>query len=121
MSHAQHAPTLTPEAPIALFGERAETSLRDSLPGMAHADEVSGDNAFVDSLRNLPMPEIGPMPPVRFAPIPVMSGVSLTDPDGDKIVNKVEVTITCEDGTTRTIALDERNGGWWVPTDRLDG
>lgn len=109
-------------AVTSLFASRADTQPTFAAPSPVYPpQDDSGDNAFVDSIRNIPMPPIGPMPKVHFAPIPIMSGVSLAEGDEEKIVNKVEVTITFEDGSTSTIECEERNGGWWIPKDRLDG
>lgn len=64
------------------------------------------------------MPDATPAEqPVRFAPIPLVSGTTVKD----QPVAGVTVTITATDGSTVVVPLEARNGGWWVPADRLHG
>lgn len=68
------------------------------------------------------MVDISPAPPMRFAPIPLVSGLAYQNEDGQNVpVSGVEMVITCEDGSTHTVALEQRNGGWWVPREQLGG
>lgn len=68
------------------------------------------------------MPDISPAPPMRFAPIPLVSGTAYKGEDGQVVpVASVEVVITTEDGTSHTVSLEQRHGGWWVPSDQLGG
>lgn len=54
--------------------------------------------------------------PVRFAPIPLVSGEAV----GDEAVESVTVVIRTASGTIE-VPLEQRHGGWWVPKDRLNG
>lgn len=81
-----------------------------------------GHNVSAAATKENPMPDINPAPPVRFAPVPLVSGTMLTDESGAAHpVATVEIVVTCEDGTTQTVALEERHGGWWVPKDKMGG
>lgn len=52
----------------------------------------------------------------RFAPIPLLSGDVYEDEDHNQHrIVEVHVVITCDDGTTHTVPLTERFGGWWPP------
>lgn len=56
--------------------------------------------------------------PARFPPLPLLSGNVIEDTDHTmRPIAHVEVVITCVDGTTSTIRLEERFGGWWPPAD----
>ena len=57
----------------------------------------------------------GPLTPVRFPPLPLLSGDALIDASGTHLVSAVTVSITCTDGTSLTVRLDQRYGGWWPP------
>ena len=94
-------------APSPVFPRTAPTS--DNGPATAASKESS-------------MVDISPAPPMRFAPIPLVSGTSLQGEDGQNVpIASVEMVITGEDGTTQTVTLEQRNGGWWVPRDQLGG
>lgn len=54
--------------------------------------------------------------PITPAPVPLFSGNAISAEDGAQVpVQSVTVTITAEDGTTQTVDLEFRFGGWWAP------
>lgn len=61
--------------------------------------------------------------PVQFPPIPLLSGNTFTDAEGNEhLVDAVTVTITAADGTHRDLNLVYQFGGWWVAdTDNTPG
>lgn len=55
--------------------------------------------------------------PITPAPVPLFSGNAISTDAGAQVpVQSVTVTITAEDGTEQTMALEYRFGGWWAPT-----
>lgn len=56
--------------------------------------------------------------PMQAAPVPFLTGNALITDDGaEHTVATVTVTITAEDGTEKTMTLENRFGGWWAPND----
>ena len=103
------------------------TSLRTApsaapSPAFPLVAKTSDNGRAPATLKESPMVDISPAPPMRFAPIPLVSGMAYRGEDGETTpVSGVEVVITCEDGTTHRVSLEQRNGGWWVPRDQLGG
>lgn len=57
-----------------------------------------------------------PTSPLTFPPIPLVSGETVAAEDGaSHRVARVEILVTCEDGSERRIPLEPRFGGWWAP------
>ncbi|GIF25723.1 hypothetical protein BJ973_004000 [Actinoplanes tereljensis] len=54
---------------------------------------------------------------LTFPPIPFASGSTIVTTDGSVVaVRTVAITITAEDGSVISIALEYRGGGWWATT-----
>lgn len=71
-----------------------------------------------------PTDRIGPNSdpnPIRFPPIPLLSGDSFDSAGEAHRIETVSMTIIATDGTTAVVPLEYRHGGWWVPGHMLDG
>lgn len=53
---------------------------------------------------------------VQFPPIPLLSGDTVADTDGNPhTIEQATITLVGDDGTRFEVDLEYRFGGWWAP------
>lgn len=56
---------------------------------------------------------------LRFPPVPLASGDAVITEAAPIEVEGVTITAHLADGSDRTVVLEYRYGGWWVPANSL--
>lgn len=73
------------------------------------------DAATSAQVLHLPSADSAAPQPIRFSPLPLVSGDAIDDAAGLHPIEWATVTLTAFDGAQRVVPLTFRHGGWWAP------